>query len=183
MNRLKNSTVYLAGNIDYAPDLGMGWRDAITPFLKDELGITVINPCKKPKNLINSTYDEDNDFRLERIKLKSEGKYKELHNLMNPIIQADLHFVDISNFMIVGLDVEKKPCGSIWEMCIGNLARKPILIVSATGKNQINDWLFGLLPDELFFDTWNELKEYLRHVDSAENINTYGRWRLFDLNR
>ena len=26
-----------------------------------------------------------------------------------------------------------------------------------------------------------ELKEYLRYVNSAENIETYGRWRLFDL--
>lgn len=180
MNRLKNKFVYLAGNIDAVADLGMGWRDAITPFLKNELGMKVINPCKKPPNLIDYTHNENNDFRQERIKLKQEGKYDKLHDVMNPIVQADLHFVDVSNVLIASLDMDKRPCGTIWEICVANLARKPVLIKCEGGRRNVPDWFYGLLPNELFFDTWDELKEYLHHVNSAPKIETYGRWRLFD---
>lgn len=36
--------IYLAGAIERAPDLGVGWRKDVTPFL-EELGFEVIDPC------------------------------------------------------------------------------------------------------------------------------------------
>lgn len=180
MNRLKKQFVYLAGNIDHVDDLGVEWRDEITPFLKNELGMVVINPCKKPKNLIGEELHEDVDNRQKRKELKGAGKFDELHETMNPIAQADLHFVDKSNVVIVGIDLDKRPCGTIWEICVANFARKPIIILCEQGKKQLPDWLFALLPHQLFFETWDEVKDYLRHIASAPKIETYGRWRLFD---
>jgi len=179
--RLKNKFVYLAGNIDHVEDLGMGWRDILTPFLKEELGMVVLDPCKKPKNLISGDDDsEDYDSRAKRKELKVKGDWQGLHDEMNPIVQADLHFVDQSNVVIVGLDMDKRPCGTIWEICIANSLRKPVIVLCEGGKKNISDWMYGLMPHQLFFDTWDEVKNYLRHVNSDDKIQTYGRWRLFD---
>jgi nucleoside 2-deoxyribosyltransferase len=183
MGRLNQAKIYLAGNIDHVEDLGIGWRDILTPFLKQELGMIVLNPCKKPRNLIsNSNDNEDYDSRTKRKELKAAGKWQELHDEMNEIARADLHFVDISNVLIVGLDMDKRPCGTIWEICIANSLKKPVIIVCEGGKKNIPDWLYALLPWQLFFDTWDEVKNYLKSVDSDPTVETYGRWRLFDFN-
>ena len=43
--------IYLAGSIEYSPDLGKGWRAEITPLLKS-LGHDVYNPAEdEMKNL------------------------------------------------------------------------------------------------------------------------------------
>ncbi len=47
MNNLKDMRTYLVGAMDRVPDGGTGWRNAITPTLK-ELGIEVLDPCDKP---------------------------------------------------------------------------------------------------------------------------------------
>ena len=47
MNRLKGMACYLCGPMDRVPDGGVVWREDITPQLK-ELGVGVLDPCKKP---------------------------------------------------------------------------------------------------------------------------------------
>jgi nucleoside 2-deoxyribosyltransferase len=182
LNRLKGSRCYVAGNIDYVPDAGIGWRDEITPFLEN-LGVTVLNPCKKPKSLVHQLEDEDTNFRNKKKKLKSTGQYQELRELMKPIARADLAYVDRCDFLLVGLDIDARPFGTIWEMCIANLNRKPVIIVCKQGKAQISDWGYAMLPHQIFFDNFEQAKEYLKNIDSAEKIDDLnGRWKLYDFN-
>ena len=47
------------------------------------------------------------------------------------------------------------------------------------GKNQTPDWLFGTIPHQMFFSTWDEIKQYLIHIDTSENIDTHKRWYFF----
>jgi hypothetical protein len=182
MNRLKGSMCYVAGNIDGLADSGTTWREEITPFLHS-LGITVINPCDKPTSLVHALEDEDVEFHKKKKHLKANGKYDDLKAIMKPICRADLKFVNKADFLFVCLDVDKRPCGTIWEMCIANLLRIPIIIICRQGKNQLSDWLYGLLPHNLFFDTFDEAKDYLVHINSAESLDDLtGRWKLFDYN-
>jgi nucleoside 2-deoxyribosyltransferase len=44
--------VYLAGAMEYANDGGVGWRDFVTPLLKD-LDIQVFNPASNEHGLLN----------------------------------------------------------------------------------------------------------------------------------
>lgn len=174
MNRLKNQRAYLAGAMDRVPDRGATWRDNITPFLTN-MGITVFNPITKPTNLGL----EDTDTHNIKTKLKSQKRYDELSQMMKTIRAVDLRLVDMSDFLIVNLDINTHPCGTLEEIFWANRQKKPIIIHMEQGKNQTPDWLFGTIPHQMFFSTWDEIKQYLIHIDTSENIDTHKRWYFF----
>jgi hypothetical protein len=176
MHRLKNQRVYLAGAMDRVPDRGATWRDSITPFLHD-LGLVVFNPISKPTDIGL----EDRDTHSIKTKLKEMHRYDELSSMMKTIRSVDLRMVDISDFMIVNLNIETHPCGTLEEIFWANRQKKPIIIHLEQGKDHTPDWLFGTIPHQMIFSTWEEIKSYLMHIDSAENINTYKRWYFFSV--
>ena len=109
--RLTNQRTYLAGAMDRVQDRGATWRESITPFL-DSLGIVVFNPITKPTNIGL----EDEDTHAVKSKLKSQRRYDELSSMMKIIRSVDLRLVDISDFVIVNLDLDVHPCGSLEEI-------------------------------------------------------------------
>lgn len=176
MNRLNNQRVYLAGAMDRVKDRGSTWRDNITPFL-ESLGIVVFNPLNKPSNIGM----EDTEVHLVKKKLKERKNYDELSSMMKTIRGVDLRLVDISDFLIVNLDIDTHPCGTLEEIFWANRQKKPIIIHMEQGKSNTPDWLFGTIPHQMIFSTWDEVKEYLLHINSAENIETYKRWYFFSV--
>jgi nucleoside 2-deoxyribosyltransferase len=176
MNRLKNQRVYLAGAMDRVHDRGATWRDNITPFL-EKMGIIIFNPITKP----TSTGMEDHDSHVIKTKFKNQKRYDELSSMMKTIRSVDLRLVDISDFLIVNLDLDHYACGTWEELFLCNRSKKPILIHIEQGKAHAPDWLFGTLPHEWFFSNWEELKNYVIHINNDENIEHYNRWRFFDI--
>jgi nucleoside 2-deoxyribosyltransferase len=176
MNRLKNQRVYLAGAMDRVADRGAGWRTIITPFL-EEMGILVFNPLNKPTD----TGLEDEDSHVIKVKLKSQKRYDELSSMMKTIRSVDLRLVDISDFLIVNLNLDIHPCGTYEEIFWANRQKKPILMHVEQGKDHAPDWLFGTIPHQMIFSTWDELKHYLIHINSSENIDHHKRWYFFNL--
>ena len=176
LNRLKNQRVSLAGAMDRVPDRGATWRDNITPFLQG-LGIEVFNPILKPTNIGL----EDQDTHLIKTKLKHQERYDELSSMMKMIRSVDLRLVDISDFMIVNLDLSVHPCGTLEEIFWANRQKKPIIVHMVQGKNQTPDWLFGTIPHQMIFSTWDEIRAYLNHIDCSENIDTHKRWYFFSV--
>jgi nucleoside 2-deoxyribosyltransferase len=176
MNRLSNQRCYLAGAIDRVPDRGKGWREEITPFLKS-LGAMVFNPITKPTEIGL----EDDDSHNLKTKLKQQNRYDELSSFMKVIRSVDLRLVDISDFMIVNLDLNIHPCGTLEEIFWANRQKKPIIIHMVQGKQNTPDWLFGTIPHQMIFSDWNDIYSYLESVNSAENINNYNRWYFFKL--
>ena len=176
MNRLKNQRAYLAGAMDRVADRGATWRDNITPFLED-LGIVVFNPISKPTDIGL----EDHDSHTIKTKLKQQHRYDELTSMMKTIRSVDLRLVDISDLLIVNLDLNVHPCGTLEEIFLANRQKKPIIIHMVQGKDQTPDWLFGTIPHQMIFSTWDDIKSYLIHIDSDENIDTYKRWYFFSV--
>jgi nucleoside 2-deoxyribosyltransferase len=176
MNRLNNQRVYLAGAMDRVADRGTGWRDSITPFLQD-LGVVVFNPIKKP-SVIGM---EDFTTHQLKQKLKNEQNYDELSKLMKVIRSVDLRLVDISDFLVVNLDLDTHPCGTLEEIFLANREKKPIIIHMVQGKQNAPDWLFGTIPHEMIFSSWNEIKNYLSHINCSEIINDHKRWYFFNV--
>lgn len=176
MNRLKGQRVYLAGAMDRVPDRGVAWRENITPLL-EEMGVIVFNPTKKPTNIGS----EDQNSHEMKVKLKKEHRYDELSSMMRTIRSVDLRLVDISDFLIVNIDITHHACGTYEETSTANRSKKPILIHVEQGKENTPDWLFGKLPHQWFFSEWAELKNYLLHINKDNNIEHYNRWRFFDL--
>lgn len=176
MNRLSNQRVYLAGAMDRVIDRGNGWRDNITPFL-ESLDITVFNPIKKP----TSTGKEDFETHQFKTKLKQEQNYTELSQVMKTIRSVDLRLVDISDFLIVNLDLDVHPCGTYEEIFWANRQKKPIIIHMVQGKQNAPDWLFGTIPHEMIFSSWQEIQDYLAQINSSFEVKTHNRWCFFDI--
>lgn len=176
MNRLNNQRVYLAGAMDRVADRGNGWRDNITPFL-ESLGVIVFNPIKKPTTIGM----EDFATHQFKLKLKQEKKYDDLAHLMKTIRSVDLRLVDISDFLIVNLDLDIHPCGTYEEIFWANRQKKPIIIHMVQGKQNTPDWLFGTIPHEMILSSWEEVKLYLSHINNHCKINNHNRWYFFDV--
>ena len=176
MNRLNNQRVYLAGAMDRVPDRGNGWRDSITPFLQD-LGVIVFNPIKKP-SIVGMEDDQTHHLKKD---LKVKENYNELSQLMKIIRSVDLRLVDISDFLIVNLDLDIHPCGTYEEIFWANRQKKPIIIHMVQGKQNAPDWLFGTVPHEMIFSSWDSIKEYLYNINSNHEINNHNRWYFFNI--
>ena len=120
INRLNNQRVYLAGAIDRVPDRGIGWRENISPFLKS-LGVNINDPLKKSGDL----GIEDSLTYSQKKALKASQDYDNLSLLMKQIRRVDLRLVDISDFLIVNLDLDIHPCGTYEEIFWANRQKKP----------------------------------------------------------
>lgn len=175
-NRLKNQRVYLAGAMDRVIDRGNGWRDNITPFL-ESLGVIVFNPIKKPTKI----GQEDSETHKYKTKLKLEKKYDELSDIMKTIRAVDLRLVDISDFLIVNLDLDIHPCGTYEEIFWANRSKKPVVVHMEQGKGNTPDWLFGTIPHKMIFSSWIELQDYLQYINTSAEIEHYNRWRFFEV--
>ena len=175
MPNLKNQRCYLAGAIDRVPDRGCEWRDYISNKLSD-FGIQVINPLKKPSNL----GVEDAETAIIKSQLKANKKYNELAEVMREIRSVDLRMVDISDFLVVNLDLKTHPCGTLEEIFWANRQKKPILIRMEQGKQNAPDWLFGTIPHEFIFDTWSSMIEYLNYINTTI-VDKHKRWCFFNL--
>ena len=175
-NRLKNQRVYLAGAMDRVHDRGNGWRDNITPFLEN-LGVIVFNPIKKPTKIGK----EDAETHRYKTKLKLEKKYDELSDIMKVIRGVDLRLVDISDFLIVNLDLDVHPCGTYEEIFLANRSKKPVVVHMEQGKHNAPDWLFGTIPHKMIFSTWTEIQDYLNYIDTHAEIEHHNRWRFFEV--
>jgi hypothetical protein len=139
------------------------------------MGVEVFNPISKPTNIGM----EDQDSHLIKTKLKRQERYDELTHMMKTIRSVDLRLVDISDFLVVNLDITVHPCGTLEEIFWANRQKKPIIVHMVQGKKETPDWLFGTIPHQMIFSTWDEIKEYLVHINSSENIDTHRRWYFF----
>ena len=100
---------------------------------------------------------------------------------MKTIRSVDLRLVDISDFIIVNLDLDVHPCGTLEEIFWANRQKKPIIVHMVQGKVHTPDWLFGTIPHQMIFSNWEDIREYLKHINSDENIDTYNRWYFLNL--
>jgi nucleoside 2-deoxyribosyltransferase len=176
LNRLNTQRVYLAGPMDRVVDRGATWRDDITPFLKD-MGVRVLNPIYKP---IDIGIEDETTHSIKQ-KLKHEENYDELTRIMKEIRNVDLRMVDISDFLIVNLDLDIHPCGTLEEIFWANRQKKPILIHMVQGKKHTPDWLFGTIPHQMVFSSWSELKDHIVYINSNPEINFHKRWYFFNI--
>ena len=176
MNNLKNMRCYLAGPIDRATDDGILWRREITIFLKD-LGVYVFDPCNKP--ITNAKYKEVVEEKTKMLHLKKSHRFLELSARMREIVHYDLRMTDVSDFLIVYLDSEVFTFGTTHELINSLNQRKPTLVVIEGGKEFAPNWLFGIMDFNFMFDSFDELKEYLVHIDQGVITADLSRWVFF----
>ena len=175
-SRIRKQRCYLAGAMDRVSDRGATWRDEITPML-ETMGISVLNPLKKP----STAGIENEDTVRYKLKLKKTKDFENLSSLMKEIRAVDLRLVDISDFLIVNLDLGVHPCGTYEEIFWANRQKKPIIIRMVQGKTNAPDWLFGTIPHQMMFSNWTEVMDYLIYINTGRDIDHLGRWCFFEL--
>jgi len=175
INRLKYSRGYLCGAMDRTKDNGVGWRHKIQRDLVD-LEIVWIDPTCKPIDI----GIEDMENRERRAMLKQLHNFEAVRNDMKIIRSVDLRCVDISDMLIVNIDLEIFSCGTWEELFLANREMKPIILHIEQGKENCPDWLFGTLPHEMIFSTWEEVHDYLRHIAHDPVVESFKRWYFFD---
>lgn len=175
MNRLAFTRCYLCGAMDRVDDGGVGWRRYIISELGD-LKIQWLDPTNKPISI----GVEDNASRAARHYEKKRGNYAAVAAEINPIRCVDLRMVDISDFLIVNIDLDVYACGTLEEVFLANRQKKPILVRVVQGKHNAPDWLFGALPSQLIFGNWDNLTNYIRHIAHDPVIETLNRWMFFN---
>lgn len=187
MNRLKSSKTYLIGGMDDFSDRGMGWRQEITPFLTN-MGIGVLDPTNKHSMIGHEDFDhlETRKKIIEGIEsgvIIENDLYTQYNKIMKEVVSIDLRMVDTADFLIVYIDTSKHLCGSYHELAMSVNQRKPTLVVCKQGKIKTPPWIMGIVPHQMIFSTWEQLKKYLIDIDTSENINTLGRWKFFDYDK
>ena len=138
-------------------------------------GVVVFDPANKPIDI----GVEDIEGREERRRWKANGEYNKIADSMRVIRNTDLRMVDISDFLVVNLDLDIHPCGTYEELFLANRQKKPIILRIKQGKSETPDWLLGTIPHETIFSTWDEVRDYLDLVDKGEAKDK--RWMFFDI--
>lgn len=178
MNKLFGTRAYLCGAMDLVTEDSMTiWRDDMTKFL-NSLGVIVLNPLKK--NIPDG--DEGTGSRQRRKYLKSQLRFDEASHIMKEVRHVDLRMVDVSDFLIVNSNIDEHACGTYEEITVANRSKKPVIVHVEQGKTNGPDWLMlGMLPHELVFSSWDEVKDYIRDVDSGKDTRTFKRWLFLDM--
>lgn len=180
-NRLKLMRFYLVGPMDHDRESGREWREEMTDWLINTRRALPMDPYHKPMLDLHADGLEDDDNYAKRKEAIATGRFDEARELTKPLRHVDLRMVDHSDAIIVNLDKDKHPCGTFEELFQANREKKPCIIHCPQGKKEVYDWLYGTLPHEIFFENWSDVKEYLRHIDEDENIDTLDRWLFFNM--
>ena len=175
MNNLSGMRTYLVGAMDRVADGGVGWRNRITPILQN-LSIQVIDPCDKP---IESTKEGPNT-RTVIDYYKKTGQFDKIRKEYGHIRNADLRCVDVSDFLIVNINMDVHMCGSYEEIATANRQKKPILVWCEQGKMEAPNWLFFMLPHEHIFSSLDQMVNYLNQVNETKNTENLKRWFFFE---
>lgn len=172
MNYLNGKVCYLTGPITDAKDDGVGWREKITGPLQ-QFGIVVDDPTK---TTVGGAGEVGKDKELFK-ELLAEGKVGEVKERFWPIVRKDLRSVDRSDFLIFYCDTNAKMVGTVHELVIANLQRKPILMyIDKENLKNINPWLLVFVKNGCLFHSWQDMMLYLKEVDNGKYDTSY--WTL-----
>jgi len=160
--------------MDRTKDNGEGWRQ----FLKKQLAgldINWLDPTRKPIDIGK----EDDASRRRRRKAKAAGDFLTVGKEMYHVRRVDLRMVDICDWMPINLNMDIHACGTYEELFLANRQKKPILVHCEQGKKEAPDWLYGVIPHQHIFGTWEELIAYVQHIAHDEVIDPVKRWYFF----
>lgn len=189
MNNTNNQlTVYLAGAMEAADNLGSGWRNKLTPFLRNDLRLKVLNPCEfEPEQLVglqpNRLPEYFTDLFGQQIKpkhwheLKNASEphlYKRFLKYMRRIIHYDIKIVETQTDYVICYWNEQtgRGAGTHSELTSAFLKNIPVFCVATC---TMPAWAKACCT-EIFLD-FNNLKKFLREefdFESSNNCNSNG---------
>ncbi len=150
---------YLAGSIEYSPDLGKGWRAGITPVLQ-ALGHEVYNPAED--ELKNLSETEAYEFRSWK-----KDDLPRFRRTVQKIIAYDLDLIEHRCDAILCYWDEHagRGAGTQGELTFAHRLGIPVYLICGMPVEQISGWLLGCATE--VFTSFEELQEFL-HAKFAD---------------
>ena len=144
---------YLAGSIEYSPDLGKGWRARIKPVLT-ALGHEVYDPAED--ELKNLTETEVREFRSW--KATDLGRFRQT---VKKIIAYDLDLIEQRCDAIVCYwdEYAGRGAGTQGELTFAHRKGIPVYLICGVPVEQISGWLLGCATE--VFASFDEFQEFL----------------------
>jgi nucleoside 2-deoxyribosyltransferase len=150
---------YLAGSIEYSPDLGKGWRAAITPTLK-ALGHEVYDPAED--EMKNLTDVEAREFRVWK-----QSDLPRFRRTIQKIIAYDLDLIEQRCDAIVCYwdQYAGRGAGTQGELTFAHRMGIPVYLICGMPVEQVSGWLLGCATE--VFTNFEEFDEFVKRL-SAE---------------
>ena len=98
---------------------------------------------------------------------------------MKAIVHMDLRMVDICDFVIVYMDMDSKPFGTIHELLNSLHQKKPTLVVIKGGRKEASNWLYGIMDYNFMFDSFDDVKTFITQIDNGTIDGDLSRWVFF----
>jgi nucleoside 2-deoxyribosyltransferase len=157
---------YLAGSIEYSPDLGKAWRAEITPVLK-ALGHNVYDPAQDEQK--NLTDIEVREFRSW--KKTDLGRFQQT---VRKIIAYDLGLIEHDCDAIVCYWDEhaRRGAGTQGELTFAHRLGIPVYLICAIPVEQVSGWLLGCATD--IFDGLEGFYEFAQKKLATEAVAEAG---------
>ena len=136
---------YLAGSIEYSPDLGKGWRAEIAPLLKS-LGHDVYDPAEDERK--NLTEVEAREFRRWK-----SSDLQRFQQTVRKIIAYDLDLIERECDAIVCYWDRHagRGAGTQGELTFAHRLGIPVYLICGIPVEEISGWLLGC-ASEVFQD-------------------------------
>ena len=144
---------YLAGSIEYSPDLGKGWRAEITPLLQS-LGHDVYDPAlDEMKNL---TETEVREFRSWK-----STDLNRFQQTIRKIIAYDLDLIEHRcDALVCYWDQHAgRGAGTQGELTFAHRLGLPVYMICAVPVEQISGWLLGCATE--VFSSMDEFSQFM----------------------
>jgi nucleoside 2-deoxyribosyltransferase len=144
---------YLAGSIEYSPDLGKGWRAELKPALA-ALGHEFYDPAED--ELKNLTETEAREFRAW--KATDLGRFRQT---IQKIIAYDLDLIEHRCDAVICYwdQYAGRGAGTQGELTFAHRIGIPIYLVCGMPIEQVSGWLLGCATE--VFTSFHELQEFL----------------------
>jgi nucleoside 2-deoxyribosyltransferase len=157
---------YLAGSIEYSPDLGKGWRAEIAPLIKS-LGHDIYDPAED--EIKNLTEIEAREFRSWK-----KDDLPRFQSTVRKIIAYDLDLIEQQCDAIVCYWDRNagRGAGTQGELTFAHRLGIPVYLICEMPREEVSGWLLGCAT-EVFAD-FDNFREFMngkptRPVAAAES--------------
>ena len=157
---------YLAGSIEYSPDLGKGWRAAIKPGLQ-ALGHDFYDPAED--ELKNLTETEAREFRAWKA-----TDLKRFQQTIQKIIAYDLDLIEQRCDAVICYwdQYAGRGAGTQGELTFAHRRGIPVYLICGVPVEQISGWLLGCATE--IFTSFAEFHAFLSNTLSNTTAVTVG---------
>lgn len=128
---------YLAGAIEYSPDLGKSWRAEMAPFLQS-LGHAVYDPAEdETKNL--------NEIEVREFRSWKKSDLPRFQQTVRKIIAFDLDLIEtrVDAVLCYWDQYAGRGAGTQGELTVAHRMGVPVYLICGIPIEQVSGWLLG----------------------------------------